>query len=61
MHELSIAMSILEIAAEESRRRGHPRIAAPHWKPGPLAGVERKALLSAYRLARVDAWIKLLE
>ena len=38
MHELSIALSILDIAAEESRRRENPQIAALHLKLGALAG-----------------------
>jgi hydrogenase nickel incorporation protein HypA/HybF len=51
MHELSIALSILEIAEEESRRRNSAQIAAIHLKLGPLAGVVKEALLSAYEMA----------
>ena len=51
MHELSIAMSILELAEEESERRGGIEIAAVHVKIGPLSGVVKQALLSAYELA----------
>jgi hydrogenase nickel incorporation protein HypA/HybF len=51
MHELSIALSILDLVAEEAeRRRG--RVAAVHLKLGPLSGVVREALVSAYDLAR---------
>jgi hydrogenase nickel incorporation protein HypA/HybF len=51
MHELSIALSILDLAAEEGARRGG-RVVAVHLKLGPLAGVVKDALLSAYDLAR---------
>ena len=51
MHELSIALSILDLAAEEAERRGS-RVAAVHLKLGPLSGVAKEALASAYDLAR---------
>jgi hydrogenase nickel incorporation protein HypA/HybF len=51
MHELSVALSILDLVAEEAERRGG-RVAAVHVKLGPLSGVVRDALLSAYDLAR---------
>ena len=51
MHELSIALSILDLAAEEAERHGG-RVAAVHLKLGPLSGVVKDALLSAYDLAR---------
>jgi hydrogenase nickel incorporation protein HypA/HybF len=51
MHELSIALSILDLAAEEAERHGG-RVAAVHLKLGPLSGVVKQALLSAYDLAR---------
>jgi hydrogenase nickel incorporation protein HypA/HybF len=50
MHELSIAMSIVELAEEEAGERG-VGIRAVHLKLGPLAGVVKQALLSAYELA----------
>lgn len=50
MHELSIALSILELAEEEGERRGG-RIAAIHLKLGPLSGVVKDALASAYEMA----------
>src|SRR5437868_1351301 len=52
MHELSIALSILDLAAEEARRRCTAGVAAIHLRLGPLSGVVREALLSAYELAR---------
>lgn len=51
MHELSIAMSILDLAEEEAERLGCAGIAAIHVKIGPLSGVVKEALLSAYELA----------
>lgn len=51
MHELSIALSILDLAAEEAERHGG-RVAAVHLRLGSLSGVVREALVSAYDLAR---------
>jgi hydrogenase nickel incorporation protein HypA/HybF len=52
MHELSIALSIADMAAEEAERHGGARVAAVHLRLGPLSGVVKEALLSAYELAR---------
>jgi hydrogenase nickel incorporation protein HypA/HybF len=51
MHELSVAMSILNVAEEEVKRRGGVQVEAIHIQLGPLSGVAKEALLSAYRLA----------
>jgi hydrogenase nickel incorporation protein HypA/HybF len=51
MHELSIALSLLDLAAEEAERLGG-QVAAIHLRLGPLSGVVRQALASAYDLAR---------
>ncbi|MGC1371964.1 MAG: hydrogenase maturation nickel metallochaperone HypA [Candidatus Sulfotelmatobacter sp.] len=50
MHELSIAMSIVELAEEEAEKRG-VQIEAVHLKLGALSGVVREALLSCYEMA----------
>ena len=50
MHELSIAMSIVELAEEEAERRG-VQIEAVHLKLGALSGVMKDALLSCYEMA----------
>ncbi|WP_035358994.1 hydrogenase maturation nickel metallochaperone HypA [Edaphobacter aggregans] len=50
MHELSIAMSIVEMAQEEAERRD-VRIDAVHLELGPLAGVVAEALLFSYEMA----------
>jgi hydrogenase nickel incorporation protein HypA/HybF len=51
MHELSIALSILDLAEEEAARR-EARVLAIHLRLGPLSGVVREALVSAFELAR---------
>ncbi len=53
MHELSIALSILDVAAEVAERRDG-RVVAVHLKLGAFSGVVKEALLSAYDLARAD-------
>src|SRR4051812_28994591 len=50
MHELSIAMALVEIATEEAERRG-ARVLAAHVKLGMLSGVVKEALMSAYEMA----------
>jgi hydrogenase nickel incorporation protein HypA/HybF len=52
MHELSIALSILEIVGEQARLHGASRVVAVHLNLGPLSGVSSDALRSAYDLAR---------
>ena len=51
MHELSIAMSIVEVAEEEAERQGGLRVDAVHLRLGPLSGVLKESLLSCYGLA----------
>jgi hydrogenase nickel incorporation protein HypA/HybF len=52
MHELSIAMSIIEMAEEESERHSNAKVTAVHLKLGPLSGVVKTALENAFSLAR---------
>jgi hydrogenase nickel incorporation protein HypA/HybF len=52
MHELSIALSILDMAAEEAERRGGVHVLAVHLRLGALSGVVKEALISAYEIAR---------
>jgi hydrogenase nickel incorporation protein HypA/HybF len=52
MHELSVALSLLDLAAAEAERRGGGRVVAVHLRLGPLSGVAAEALRSAYDLAR---------
>ena len=51
MHELSIALSIVQFAEEESARRGGRRVEAVHLRVGRLSGVVREALVASYELA----------
>jgi hydrogenase nickel incorporation protein HypA/HybF len=52
MHELSIAMSILDAASEEAQKHGNARVRTVHVRLGPLAGVVKEALVSAFGMAR---------
>ena len=51
MHELSIALSIVEAAQEEAGRHGGAQVSAVHLKVGLLSGVVKEALLFSYTLA----------
>jgi hydrogenase nickel incorporation protein HypA/HybF len=53
MHELSIAMSIVEMAQDEAQERG-VRVDAIHLRLGALSGVVKEALLSCYEMACDD-------
>jgi len=52
MHELSIALGILDVAVEQAERLGTSPVLAIHLKLGPLSGVVKESLLAAYELAR---------
>jgi hydrogenase nickel incorporation protein HypA/HybF len=49
MHELSIAMSIVDMAQEEAERR-NVHVDAVHLELGALAGVVKEALLFSYEI-----------
>jgi len=51
MHELSIALSIIEGASQEASNRGGAQVHAVHLKLGALSGVVKDALLFSYGLA----------
>jgi hydrogenase nickel incorporation protein HypA/HybF len=51
MHELSIAMSILDAAEEEAERNGGGVASAIHVRIGKQSGIVPGALLAAYELA----------
>src|SRR5215510_16219995 len=51
MHELSIALSVIEGATEEAQRLGGVKVNAVHLKLGALSGVAKDALLFSYELA----------
>ncbi len=50
MHELSIAMSIVEMAQQEAERR-QVKVDAVHLDLGMLSGVVKEALLFSYEVA----------
>jgi hydrogenase nickel incorporation protein HypA/HybF len=51
MHELSIAMSIVELASEEAQMRSSPGVAVVYLKLGPLSGVVKESLIFSYEIA----------
>lgn len=50
MHELSIAVSLVDLAREEAERQGG-RVCVLHLRVGALAGVVPGALLASYEMA----------
>ena len=50
MHELSIAIGLIEAAQDEAQRRG-VRVKEVYVKVGALSGVVKEALLGAYDIA----------
>jgi hydrogenase nickel incorporation protein HypA/HybF len=57
MHELSIALSLIDRVLEESRAREDARVEAVFLRVGPLSGVDIEALRFAFELACEDARI----
>lgn len=53
MHELSIAMGIVEVALDEAKQRG-VQVTAVHLRLGALSGVVKDALLFCYEVACQD-------
>ena len=53
MHELSIAMGIVDAALEEAQRRG-VQVSAVHLRLGSLSGVVTDALMFSYEVACQD-------
>ena len=51
MHELSIALSIVDLAAEASTKNGGGRVEALYLKLGKLSGVVRDSLLFSWDIA----------
>jgi hydrogenase nickel incorporation protein HypA/HybF len=51
MHELSIAMGLIDAACEEAARQGGVQVDALHLRIGALSGVVREALEFSYTLA----------
>jgi hydrogenase nickel incorporation protein HypA/HybF len=57
MHELSIALNILEMAQAEAERRS-VKVNAVHLKLGALSGVVKESLLFSYDVASADTVLK---
>jgi hydrogenase nickel incorporation protein HypA/HybF len=51
MHELSIALSLIEVAAEQIDRRNLSKVEVVHLRLGQLAGVVPDALLFSFEVA----------
>jgi hydrogenase nickel incorporation protein HypA/HybF len=51
MHELSIALNIVEVAQEAAQSRGASHVSAVHLRLGQLSGVVKDALLFSYEIA----------
>jgi hydrogenase nickel incorporation protein HypA/HybF len=51
MHELSIAISMIDQILEESESRGGLDVEAVHLRLGTFSGVDKEALLFAYEMA----------
>ena len=52
MHEMSIALSVIDVAGQARRKIGGGGVKAVHLKVGPLSGVSKSALVSAFELAQ---------
>ena len=55
MHELSIALSIVDSATEEVERRPGTIVSAVHLRVGALSGVVKEALLFSWDVACEDS------
>lgn len=54
MHELSIALSLLDEVGAAAEREGATQVATVHLRLGRMSGVVRDALLFSWDLARAD-------
>jgi hydrogenase nickel incorporation protein HypA/HybF len=58
MHELSIAISLVELACEEKQRRDLPEVHAVRLRLGARAGVVKEALTFSFELATAGTCIE---
>jgi hydrogenase nickel incorporation protein HypA/HybF len=58
MHELSIALELVDLASDEARRLGNVRVVALHVRAGPLAGVVHEALRFSFDVAATGTAIE---
>ena len=54
MHELSIALNMVDIASETARKNGGGRVETLYMNLGALSGVAKDALLFSWELACAD-------
>jgi hydrogenase nickel incorporation protein HypA/HybF len=57
MHELSIAMSLVDLAQEEAEQRG-VQVNAVHLRLGALSGIVKESLIASYEMACFDTPLK---
>jgi hydrogenase nickel incorporation protein HypA/HybF len=58
MHELSIAVDLIEAATEEMERLGSTHLVAVHLRLGRLSGVEKEALAFSFDAAAAGTTIE---
>jgi hydrogenase nickel incorporation protein HypA/HybF len=51
MHELSIALSLIEVALEQAQKHGNAKVEVVHLKLGAMSGVDKEALAFSYTVA----------
>jgi hydrogenase nickel incorporation protein HypA/HybF len=51
MHELSIALELVDLASAEARRLGDVRVVTLHLRAGPLSGIVHEALRFSFDVA----------
>jgi hydrogenase nickel incorporation protein HypA/HybF len=54
MHELTVALSLLDEVGATAEREGATRVASVRLRLGRMSGIVRDALLFSWELARVD-------
>jgi hydrogenase nickel incorporation protein HypA/HybF len=54
MHELSLALGLIESVSEAAAREGAERVSAVHVRLGAMSGVVRDALAFSWELASAD-------
>jgi hydrogenase nickel incorporation protein HypA/HybF len=54
MHELAIALSIVDGVLEEAERHGTAQVETVYLRVGRLSGIDKDALLFSYRIACED-------
>lgn len=55
MHELSVALSLVDLVVVEAGKHGATQVERIHMQLGPLSGVVKEALLSAFDIARATS------